>query len=378
MALSLFAPDASRSGLTRVSGLGNNVKRLDEAVKRLARLHFLKPAGARLTVAGLTRELAKARLSKDNQPEEFLKRFVACFLAYTKGHSKSTPEDYDSLQAEQDNILQAMNVAFDLEDWESVQTIARIICPPSKGVLTVRGFWSEALRCEDQALDAARRNKDEWAIAEFAGNSATLRFLRGEYAEARKAHQDSLEAFKKLGSDENVAVALHQLAMLALEHGEFDEARRLYQESLGIAMKLGDQSSIAITLHELGRLALEQDELDDARRLYEQSLQIKQELGDQSEIATTLHELGRLTRFQGDLEESRRLCHESLEIKKRLGDQSGIATTLQVLALMSEDEGNLDEATQMFRQALAIFERLRSPYAEIVRGDLERVEGKSS
>ncbi len=31
---------------------------------------------------------------------------------------------------------------------------------------------------------------------------------------------------------------------------------------------------------------------------------------------------------------------------------------------------------RLFREALAIFERLRSPYAELARKDLERVEGR--
>jgi hypothetical protein len=38
---------------------------------------------------------------------------------------------------------------------------------------------------------------------------------------------------------------------------------------------------------------------------------------------------------------------------------------------------NID-AARLFAEALAIFEKLKSPYAEIARRDLERVKGKQS
>lgn len=78
LALSLFAPDASRAALRAVAGFGEDEKRLNEAVKRLKALWLLKAtsAGTRLTVEGLTRELAKARLSCESQANEYRRRSV--------------------------------------------------------------------------------------------------------------------------------------------------------------------------------------------------------------------------------------------------------------------------------------------------------------
>ena len=75
--------------------------------------------------------------------------------------------------------------------------------------------------------------------------------------------------------------------------------------------------------------------------------------------------------------EARRLYDESLEIKEKLGDQSGIAVTLGQLGLLAMGAGDKEAARRLLREALSIFERLGSPYAELARQSLERVESES-
>lgn len=376
LVLSLFAPDASRSAVADVAGFGEDVKRLNEAVKRLAALWLVRTTagGQRLALAGLTRELAKSRLIKDEHADEYRRRFVAYFLRYAEAHAQPTPEDYDLLETEKGNLLSALDVAFDLEDWESVQTVAYLIASAYDGMLTVRGYWDEALERSKQALEAARFANDEWGVAQFAGNTGALQQDLGEYDEARKAHTEALTAFRKLGSDSNISVALHQLAILAQTQGELDNARQLYNESLEIKKKLGDERGIAATLHQLGNLAQDEGNLQEALKLYDQSIDIKRKLPSQSGLGVTLHELANLAQARGDRLEARRLYNESLGINKQLGDQIGIAVSTHALGQLVEKEGNKVEAGQLFREALAIFEKLKSPNADIARRDLERVE----
>jgi tetratricopeptide (TPR) repeat protein len=416
LALSLFVPSASHAALAEVAGFGNDLKRLNEALAQSTELWLTgtTEGNKRLTIEGLTRELTKAELSKDARANEFRKRFVAYFLRYVEEHAKPTPEDFDALEADKDNVLGATDFAFEKQDWFSVMKIAGVLAKPVDGMLSVRGHWDEAIRLGEQAVMAAQSAKDEWAVAAFAGNAATMRMNRGEHSEARPTYQQALAAFRELGSEENVAISLHQLASLAKDQGEMGEAQRLYEESLeikkklgnqsGIAntlhqlamlaqdqgeveeaqrlynqsleidKKLGNQSGIAISLHQLGRLAEIQGDIEEARRLYSESLEIARRLGDQRGIAITLHQLGRLAEIQGELEEARRLYDDSLEIKKRLGDQRGIASTLHQLGRLAEDDNDKVEAARLFREALSILERLKSPDAEIARQSLERVE----
>ena len=380
LALSLFAPSATRDALAAVAGFGGDLKRVSEAIKSLRALWLIKgiDENRRFTIEGLTLSLTRARLLKDERADEFRQRFVAHFLSYAKAHAQPTPEDYDALEAEKDNVLGAIDVAFAMSDWLNAINIASVLTNPVTGMLSVRGYWDEAIRWGEQAAIAAQTVGDEWGVARFAGNAAAIRMLRGEHDEARKTYQQALDAFKKLESEENVAGCLHQLGRLAQIQGEIEEAQRLYNESLEIKKRLGDQSGIASTLHQLGWLAQDQGEMEEARRLYNESLEIEKRLGNQSGIAITLHALANVESDKGKLVEARRLYEESLEITEKLGDKSNLALIFFNMGLLAEKEGNRTEAMRLFREALGIFERLRSPSAEIARLSLERVEGEAS
>jgi tetratricopeptide (TPR) repeat protein len=381
LALSLFVPDASQASLAEVSGFGADLRRLNEAIKRLASLSLVKKTadGSRLIIEGLTRELAKARLSKEEDFNELHRRFVAHFLSYAEAHGEPTSEDFDALEVEKDNAFSSMDLAFELGDW---QTVTRLMTALSfdgvNGFLPVRGYWEEAATLGKRALQAARNLSDKAEVARFSHNLAITYQNRGELQEARRLYHESLEIEKKLGDQSGIAGTLHELGRLSQAQDELEEARLLYHESLEIKKRLGSQRGIAVTLHQLGRLAQDQGEMEEARRLYHESLGIKKKLGDQSGIAGTLHQLATLAQDQGEMEEARRLYHESLEIEKKLGNQSGIAITLHQLGTLAENNGDKDEAARLFRQALEIFEKLGSPYADIARRSLARLEGKSS
>jgi tetratricopeptide (TPR) repeat protein len=380
LALSLFIPSASRPALAEVAGLGCDMTRLNEAVKRLASLRLIgtTEGGERLTIQGLTRELAKARLAADTRADEFRQRFVAYFLSYVKEHAQPTPEDYDALEVEKDNVLGAMDIAFAMENWSSVLVIANELANPVTGMLSVRGYWDEAIQRGEQAVVAAQTAENEWAVAQFAGNVATIRMGRGEYDEAKQIYQHIIGTFKKLDSKANVASCLHMLGRIEEEKGEFTKAQQLYNESLEIKKRIGDQTLISNTLHHLAILAQKQGELIEAKRLFNEALETEKKIGRSWGIPKILHQLAMLAQEQGELAEARRLYNESLEIKKKLGDRKEIAITLGQLGLLAEEEGNKAEAVRLTREALIIFEKLKSPVAETARRNLARLEKESS
>lgn len=415
LALSLFAPSATRDALTEVAGF-DDVKRTNEAVKNLRALWLIKAIdeNRRFTIEGLTRSLARARLSKDSRAAKFRQRFVAHFMNHSAAHSQLTAKDFDELETEKNNLLGAMDVAYEMKVWQSVMMIRDTL----EGFLSLRGYWDDAIQRGEQAVQAARHASSALGVALFAHNVARIHHHRGDLIEARRLYDESLGIKKRLGNQSGIASTLHNLAVLAHAQGELEEARRLCDESLEIRKNLGDQSGIADTLHNLAVLAQARGELAEARRLYDESLEIHKKISDQSGIAFALYELGRLAQNQGELAEARRLYDESLEIRKNLGDQSGIANTLHALAnlafsqgeltearllyddslaiteklgdksnralifynlgLLTEKEGNKTEAVRLWRESLSILEILRSPYAEIVRRELERVEGEDS
>jgi tetratricopeptide (TPR) repeat protein len=288
LALALFVPDAGRDALAEVAGLGDERTRFDEAVTRLARLWLAKPKEGhrRLAVEGLTRQLALARLGQWPDGEAFRRRFVTHLLTYAEAHAKTTPEDFAALECEKDNVLTAMDVAFELQDWQSVMGIARVVAWSTTGLLDLRGYWGSAIERGKQALQAAHNAQSEVSVADFAHNLAIMYQRRGELSEARRLYQQSLEIKERLGDQSGIAITLHQLAMLAQDAGELSEARQLYQQSLEIKERLGNQSGIALALHQLGRLEEDEGQPAEAAQLFRQSRHIFERLGSpKAEIA---------------------------------------------------------------------------------------------
>ncbi len=358
LALSLFMPSATRNALAEVAGMSRDKdwKKFKKAQETLASLWLLTPAsgGQRLAVEGLTREFAKAKLSHDPRSKTFRQRFVNRFLRYAEANSKATAEHLNSIAAEKDNILSAMDVALESGDWRSAMRSYDAVYR----FLDLRGYWDETIRRGEQLLAIARKLADESWIALFTHNVAILHQNQGALDKARRLYGESLDIKKRLGNQSGIATTLHQLAWLAQGQGELEEAHRLYSESLDINKRLGDQSGIASTLHQLAWLAQGQGELEEAHRLYSESLDINKRLGDQSGIAKSLHHLAMLAQDQGELDEARRLYSESLEIEKRLGDQSGIAITLHQFGIISIDEGDLPKAENLLNESLSILRKL--------------------
>jgi tetratricopeptide (TPR) repeat protein len=354
LALSLFKPSGTRPMVGEVAGMNlakdRDKKRFKKAQQTLASLWLIKQTsdGQRLTVAGLTRDFAKARLSRDPRAKTFRPRFVSRFVRYAKTHEQPTAANLNALETEKDNLLGAMDVAFEMGDWTSVSPIMFAI----DEFLYIRGYWDEAIRRGEQAVAASRRSNDVEDAMRHSANIATVLMNRGDYKEARAIWEQALAHHKEAGSEYEASVSLSNLGALADREGDYEQARQLYEESLEIRKRLGSQSRAASNLHSLGGLAYEHGDYAEARRLYEESLEIWKKEGDQRYVASSLSGLALLACMQGDYAEARQLYEESLEIDKKLGDRKGLADSLHNLGLLAHAQGNHAEARQLYEESL--------------------------
>ncbi len=360
LALSLFIPSAEREALAEVAGFADDSGRLNEAIKQAVALSFIENLAdsRRLILSGLTRDLARARLSKDKRADDFNRRFVEYFSRYVESHAALNPKNYDALDLEKDNLLAAVDTAFQRSNWKSVMMMAYILTRPLSGFLVVRGYLDEALQLAQRTLTAARSIGDEKEIAHFSLSVAALLEVRGQLDAARGLYEESLEINRKLDDQSGVAFTLSELGFLAQEQGEANDARRYLNESLEIYRKLEDQRGVAATLNRLGVSAQDLGELDEARRLYEQSLQINQELGAGLGAVNTLNQLGVLAQQQGDLDEAQRYFNESLVTERELGNQTGVASTLRQLGMLAKDRHELEEARRLYEESLTIYRQV--------------------
>ncbi len=358
LALSLFVPSASRPMLAEVAGMSlskdKDKKRFKEATKRLASLWLVRVDEGRLTVEGLTREFAKARLSADTRSKTFRTRFVERFLRYAEANADMNAGDFNALETERDNILKAMDVSFEMKDWGKVVGIRSAL----EYFLDVHGYWDEAIRRGEQAIEAALQIKEEVDVAVLTGNIARIRSSRGEYDEARQTYQRALETFRKTGYQMGIAAALGNIAAVEQSQGNSTQAQLLCNESLTINRSLGNQHGIASNLLNLGSLAEQQGDLLEARKSYDESFVIRKNLNDQKAIASILECFASLALIQGNLEEGEQLNYEALELRRKLGHQSGIASSLGSLGLITQDQGMFVEARQLYEESLDIQKKL--------------------
>lgn len=378
LALSLFVPSASRSALCEVAGFGDDLARLERSVQQLTELWLIETTASneRLRIEGLTRELAKVRLSKSKNTLDYKKRFIAYFLNLAQAHSEKQPDDYQALEQEKDNILSAIDIAFEVEDWESVQGLASIVSAPVSGLLSVRGFWGDAIRTSQQGLAAARRSNSRRPLAVFTHSLAHMYYKRGEIQNIGNLMDESLALWRELEDRVGIVRTLHLMALIAARQNNPVEARRLYEECLQISTAVSDKRGIADIVHQLAIMSHEEGQLEKARELYEQSLSIERELKNEPGIAISLHSLGSLARSQGNFAEARKLFNESLEIKRKLRNEHSIAYTLWGLGLLEMLEQNAAEAARLLTESLNILVKLNAFEANDVREDLERLSIK--
>ena len=358
LALSLFVPSASRSALAEVAGLDGekNKRKFKEATKHLAALWLIRTTedAARLTVEGLTRDLAKARLSSDQRSAAIRQRFVARFDSFTKNNSKEVASDLNALEAERENVLAAIDAACATKIWPSAIHIYIDIAP----FLDIRGHWDDALSRADKVRTVALEKKDKHALGSIAQIKAYTLAARGDYTEAEQAYRAALEAFRDLNSDEDIATTLYNFGNLTNERGEKQLARQLFAESLEIAKRIGDESGVATALNALGGLESDQGNIDEARQSYNTALEIHKRLGDQLQIACVFHNIGLLEEDEGNTNRARQLYTQSFEIEKKLGYQKGIARSLTALGRLARQEGDLTHAREVCNEGLEIHKGL--------------------
>ena len=303
LALALFVPGASRTALAEVAGFEKNLQRLNEAADRLITLRLANSgADERLSVGGLIRNLLQARLSRDRRAKQIRRRFVAYFLAYAQSYAEPTAENFDALELEFENLLDAMDISNRLQSANQLIQIYQVL----SGFLDVRGYWDEALRRNTQAQNAARKLKRPELQPDLIQIAADIFLRRREFPKAKANYQAALASYRSTENHRGSATALRKLGSIALEQANPVEAEKPYNESLAISREINDQAGVADNLHNLAIVAQERYDLQTAEALYLQSLEISQQLDDPGSVAVSYHQLGVIAEEKGNFEEAQK------------------------------------------------------------------------
>ena len=257
------------------------------------------------------------------------------------------------LELEHDNLSRALRWWLEESPADAVE-LASVLWP----FWYRRGYYEEARRCLDQALD------DRAAIPAPTAAQALIRagevaFLQCDYGVAITRLESALGLTESLGDRRASATALQRLGGIAREQGRYDEARALHGQSLEVWRDLGDAHNIASSQDYLGFVAWLAGDCDDAEGLCGTALAEFQAAGDFQDAASALVNLGAAALYRGDAALAAERLEEALSIARRLDFQEGLAWAMHELAIAGRRRRRpTHENAGLLHSALLIHRRL--------------------
>jgi predicted ATPase/class 3 adenylate cyclase len=228
-------------------------------------------------------------------------------------------------------------------------------------------IWLKKLETEHDNLRAAL----EWSEAQEDGAETMLRLcgalgwfwtVRGFWFEARRWMEAALERSSEVRTPARIKV-LQRLAVIVLRQRDYERTTALSEEALSLCAESGDSTGIAVSTDHLGMVALRQHEWTRATVLFERSLALFRELGNKWFVSMELAQLGMVARSQGDYTRAAALQMESLDLFREVGDEYyGIPYALRNVAFVALHLGDCLQAAKHYREAITLSRGFGDPW----------------
>jgi tetratricopeptide (TPR) repeat protein len=314
LALSLFNPHASRKDLAGVAGLNPSSKEFAESVRNLISLQMMRPAvrAGYFSMDKTDRAYTKEVMKDHPLSGELQSRFVECFARYVEQHAGGA-RNFELVEAEKEDIFEAMNIASTSGDRESFTKMFDILGRLHNGFFEIRGYWDAALKYCGLAIEAARALGDKKMLARFNCIMAGLHIKRSQNDAARSLLRPIIEDGGMTADRESYVNALHLMGMMDFNEHRYEKAREFFRRELEASEEIGDEKvklrGIANCTQELGRIERLRGRFPQAREFYERSLETRKKLTnpdgteDKSALKSSLHDLGLLAHQEGEWEQ---------------------------------------------------------------------------
>jgi DNA-binding SARP family transcriptional activator len=231
--------------------------------------------------------------------------------------------------------------------------------------------WQDALRCYDQALDAAARAGAEaaaphlrWDIQLKRGQVATL---MGDYSVAITAFDQVLQlaeqderapdATARAGARRGGQIqALNGLSYVYGLRNDYTRAREVIQQGMALATASPQLLDRAEVFYQAGLISYRMNDYAEARRLLSEALKLYDALGLEIERAKCLEEIGAsYMRQDGPTEQVAYYYTQALDIYRRQRDRFGEHSCRIEIANADLLRGRLAEVVQGIEQCLIFY-----------------------
>ncbi len=153
---------------------------------------------------------------------------------------------------------------------------------------------------------------------------------------------------------------------------------RWLEAALPAAQQLRDaRAAEGRHLGNLGNAYVRLDETRRAIEFHEQYLNITREIGDRRGEGNALGNMGVAYADLGETRRAIEFYEQALVISREISDRRGEGADLGNLGIVYKDLGDTEQAIGYMEEAVKILEEIESPNANVVRGWLEKLRGKS-
>ncbi|MBE1488377.1 AfsR/SARP family transcriptional regulator [Plantactinospora soyae] len=320
--------------------LGTEPEPARQLLDTLARAHLVQPEGdQRYAFHDLLRAYAAERSAADESPAEADAALDRLF-------------DYELFA-----VAAAMDMLYPAERHRRPQVGTPSVTPAPITDPQAAREWLDAERATlvATAVRAAERGRPSHAIRMTL---TMLRYLEsgGYFAEAERMHEHALDAARNTGDRITEAHLLTGLAVMCAQQGRYAPAIERLRRAVLLCREYGDSAGEARALGNLGHVHQRQGRYAEAAVALRDALLLCRRVGDRAGETRAAGNLGHVLLRQGGYREAAVHLRSSAILCQRIGDTTGEAYALASLGELHVRVGRLPRAASRYQRSLALFE----------------------
>jgi tetratricopeptide (TPR) repeat protein len=277
---------------------------------------------------------------------------VSHFVYYAESHQK----DYATLEPESENILAALQVAFERENWvEFAQGVNAFY-----SFLEAKGLYELAQTLLIQTEHVIRPMDDIPNLVMTLRNLGEVTQQLGDYTQAEAYLQDGLHLAQETGDHTNIVPFSENLGKVAFNCGDYGRAEAHYREGLTFAQQIQDRESHASLLENLGRVEGCRGNYDLMETLFSKSMTLARESDNYARRCSLLTNLGLVAASRGNWPYAEMYLQEGLSLARRSDDLPILGAMLINLGIVELYRGkNWAKAAALVKESLALYQKMQ-------------------
>jgi tetratricopeptide (TPR) repeat protein len=275
-------------------------------------------------------------------------------IAYYRNFVTLWPAAYEILEQESNNILAAVEAAYEFGREAELVVIIEAFAP----FLLSRGLYEVAATQLDRANKAAMVLGDNTRapILLYQGQIAQK---QGHYAQAEVAFQTGLTRARQ-GDDPSLIVSfLADLGWVTWKQGNYNHAEAYLQEGLALARQIDDKEQMSNILKVLGSVKAAFGDYETSKTYHREGLELARHIGDRGRICVLLINLGVTSLWCGDDSQGKAYLQEGLVLARQIGHYEWISLALLNLSGAYLIGHDYKEAQQFAQEGLELARQIQ-------------------